>query len=84
MSAFSLDPEKLREGGVDLVISTVPLEIDFPHVCVSPIPQKQDMMVIDRALETVSASRTKEIRPKPGVLEPESGLSLKDIESLSD
>lgn len=83
MSAFSLDPEKLQEGGVDLVISTVPLEIDFPHVCVSPIPQKQDMMVIDRALETVSASRTKEIRPKPGVLEPESGLSLKDIESLT-
>lgn len=83
MSAFSLDPKKLRESGIDLVISTVPLEIDFPHVCVSPIPQTQDMVVIGRALEAISASRTQEIRPRPQAPAEEPGLTLEDIESLT-
>lgn len=83
MSAFSLKPEKLEENGIDLVISTVPLEIDFPHVCVSPIPQTQDMLVIGQALEAISTRRTGRSRQEPKA--PASGLalSLDDICSLT-
>lgn len=83
MSAFSLKPEKLEENGIDLVISTVPLEIDFPHVCVSPIPQTQDMLVIGQALEAISTRRTGRNRQEPKA--PASGLalSLDDICSLT-
>lgn len=83
MSAFSLEPQKLAESGIDLVISTVPLEIDFPFVCVSPIPQTQDLMIINQALETISTKRTTEIRPKPKAPMPELNLSFDDICSLT-
>ena len=83
MSAFSLEPEKLRESGIDLVISTVPLEINFPHVCVSPIQQTQDMMLINQALQTISTSRTRETRPKPRTPVPELNFTFDDICSLT-
>lgn len=83
MSAFSLDSQKLRESGIDLVISTVPLEIDFPSVCVSPIPQTQDMMVINQALDAISTGRTGERRPKPRIPAPELNLSFDDVCSLT-
>lgn len=83
MSAFSLEPEKLRESGIDLVISTVPLEIDFPSVCVSPIPQAQDMLVINHALDAIGRKRTEEIRPKPKSPASPLSLSLADIRSLT-
>lgn len=83
MSAFSLEPEKLRESGIDLVISTVPLEIEFPSVCVSPIPQTQDLLVIQHALEAISDRRTREIRPKPEHPAPAPDLSFSDVESLT-
>lgn len=83
MSAFSLEPEKLKKDGIDLVISTVPLEIDFPSVCVSPIPQAQDMLVLNHALEAIGRKRTEEIRPEPRTPAPELRLSLEDIGSLT-
>lgn len=83
MSAFRLEPEKLRESGIDLVISTVPLEIDFPHVCVSPIPQMQDMMILNQALDAITAGRKKEHLPKPKAPAPTWHLSFEDICSLT-
>lgn len=83
MSAFSLDPQKLKESGIDLVISTVPLEIDFPSVCVSPIPQTQDLMLINQALEAISTRRTKEEQGRTKAPSPEQKLALADIESLT-
>lgn len=83
MSAFKLDPTNLRESGIDLVISTVPLEIDFPNVCVSPIPQTQDMLVITHAIDTISRQRTQETTQKPAVPVKACPLSLHDIRSLT-
>ncbi len=83
MSAFSLEPEKLRESCIDLVISTVPLQIDFPFICVSPIPQAQDMLLITRAIESISTQRTKEIAPKAAADTQEWQMSLEDIRSLT-
>ena len=83
MSAFSLEPEKLKESGIDLVISTVPLEIDFPYVCVSPIPQTQDMMLINQALQTISTSRTGETLPKSRAPASELNFTFEDICSLT-
>ena len=65
------------------MISTVPLEINFPHVCVSPIPQTQDMMLINQALQTISTSRTRETRPKPRTPVPELNFTFDDICSLT-
>lgn len=83
MSAFSLDPKVLREKGIDLVISTVPLTIDFPSVCVSPIPQAQDMLIITNVLEAISTKRGTEESPEHRRSAPEPELTWKDIRTLT-
>lgn len=83
MSAFSLDPKVLREKGIDLVISTVPLTIDFPSVCVSPIPQAQDMLIITNVLEAISTKRGAEESPKHRRSAPELEFTWKDIRTLT-
>ncbi len=83
MSAFQLDPNSLKENGIDLVISTVPLEIDFPNVCVSPIPQTQDMLVITHAIDNISRQRSNEQVQKPAVKPKICPLSLEDVRSLT-
>lgn len=54
-STRGLSVEKLREQGIDLLVSTVPLEIDFPHVCVNTVLQGQDRAMLRDALERVQA-----------------------------
>lgn len=83
MSVFSIDPRKLRESGIDLIISTVPLEIDFPSVCVSPIPQAQDILIITHAVEKISAQRMKEDVPKIQIQKSHFDVTWKDIRSLT-
>ena len=83
MSAFSIRPEMLRENGIDLVISTVPLEIEFPSVCVSPIPQAQDMLIITHAVETISAKRERQLQPEEKNASSDLNITWKDIRSLT-
>lgn len=54
-SARGLSPEGLHRQGIDLLISTVPLDIDFPHVCVNAILQEQDRARLRGALAKVQA-----------------------------
>ena len=68
LSAFSMDPERLRNDGIDLVISTVPLNLDYPNICVSPIPQAQDILLITQTVERLCESREKlslPLQPRP-------------------
>lgn len=62
-SARALDAAQLRSAGVDLVISTVPLSLDFPQVCVNAILQQQDRT---RVLAAIDAARHAPLpRPQP-------------------
>lgn len=56
-SALRITAEQLQHDGIDLVISTVPVKIDFPVICVRPIPQAQDMLKIMQAVEQINARR---------------------------
>lgn len=47
-----LDPAALRKQGVDLIISTAALQIDYPHVRINPILQAQDRALLQDAIET--------------------------------
>lgn len=83
MSAFSLEPKLLRENEIDLVISTMPLQIDFPNICVSPIPQAQDILLITRTVDSIAAQRKGKDSSKPKAVLPSCGIELKDIRSLT-
>lgn len=64
ISAFGIDPAKLREEGIDLILSTVTLNTDFPYLCVSPILQAQDKLLLQNEIEAINRRR---IRKKTGV-----------------
>ena len=52
-SAFELDNIRLQEEGVDLVISTVKLEIAYPYIHVNPILTRQDKILLDSRIKVI-------------------------------
>lgn len=46
ISAININEDRLKEDQVDLIVSTVPLEIDFKNICVDPILSIQDKAVL--------------------------------------
>lgn len=59
-SARELDPGALQAQGVDVIVSTVPLALDFPKVCVNPILQEQDRALLRDAIEK---AQSRPLRP---------------------
>ncbi len=50
ISVFRIDTERLRRQGIDLIISTVELTVDYPWICVRPVLQAQDKRRIESML----------------------------------
>ena len=46
ISAININEDRLEEDQVDIIVSTVPLEIDFKNICVDPILSIQDKAVL--------------------------------------
>ena len=42
ISAINIDEDKLKKDEVDIIVSTVPLDIDFKNICVDPILSLHD------------------------------------------
>ena len=84
-SAFELDNIRLQEEGVDLVISTVKLEIAYPYIHVNPILTRQDKILLDSRIKVIQEqkrqSQEKEIK-EPEV-PSDSSICRKDVEFLS-
>lgn len=57
-SILELDPVTLSNKGADLIISTVPLTIDYPFVQVSPILNKQDILLLNARLDQLTNLKT--------------------------
>jgi mannitol operon transcriptional antiterminator len=83
VSAFSIRPEKLRSDGIDLVISTVPLNIDFPVVCVNPIPQAQDVMLITQTVGRIRKMRKGGSLPNQPQIVGRSPVTVASIEKMT-
>ncbi len=47
-----LDPDQLRKQRVDIIVSTVPLKIPFPHIRVNTILQESDRALLRAAMES--------------------------------
>ncbi len=57
ISAFRINPEQLREEGIDLILSTVNLTTDFPWLCVSPILQAKDRRQIESMIVSMQSQK---------------------------
>ncbi len=65
ISAFSIDKEKLRRQGIDLIISTIELHTDFPWLCVGKVLRVQDKMMLQREMETINRNRLQQKTRRP-------------------
>lgn len=46
ISALNINEDKLKKDEVDIIVSTVPLDIDFKNICVDPILSLQDKALL--------------------------------------
>lgn len=76
ISAFSINQERLRSQGIDLIISTVELHTDFPHLCVGKVLRVQDKMMLQREIESINRGRLQPKTKNPG------GMAVKDMEDI--
>lgn len=56
-SAFELDNIRLQEEGIDLIISTVKLEIAYPYLHVNPILTRQDKILLDSRIKVIQEKK---------------------------
>lgn len=73
-----LDPDALREEGIGLIISTVPLHVDFPHIIVSAVLQEKDRILLQNAVQAFrsqSAASGAQAAPHPADLRYAGALS---------
>ena len=85
-SAFELDNTRLQEEGIDLVISTVKLEIAYPYLHVNPILTRQDKILLDSRIKVLQEQKrqTQEEEIKsPETFSSDSSICRKDVEFLS-
>lgn len=64
-SAFRLDPDTLRRDGIDLILSTVDLDIKFRCIRISPILTERDKMILDTVLPAVLQQKARQDTPAP-------------------
>lgn len=64
-SIQALDPESLRQQGIDLVISTVPLQVKYPHIRINAILQDSDRAILRAVLDAARDRTAAPKAPKP-------------------
>lgn len=84
-SAFELDNIRLQSEGIDLVISTVKLEISYPYLHVNPILTRQDKILLDSRIKVLQEQKrhTQEKEIKTSETPSDSAICRKDVEFLS-
>lgn len=63
ISAFRINPEQLRQQGIDLILSTVNLTTEFPWICVSPILQATDRRQIESTIVAMQSKKRQAANP---------------------
>ena len=84
-SAFELDNIRLQAEGIDLVISTVKLEIAYPYLHVNPILTRQDKILLDSRIKVLQEQKrqAQEEEIKAPETPSDSAICRKDVEFLS-
>lgn len=57
ISALNINEDELRENEIDLIISTIGLNINYKYVCVSPILSDQDKELLKHTINNISKKK---------------------------
>ena len=81
-SAFHIEPEKLAQNDIDLIISTVRLDTTYRYIYVSPLLNRQDRMLLDSKFQLILSQKS-DRRPHAEKKVPETSFTRKDIHFVS-
>lgn len=81
-STFHIDTEMLQEEGIDLIISTIKLDIPHRSICVSPMLNRQDRMLLDSKFQLI-LSQKKDRNPHPEKAPKKPTFSRQDVHYIS-
>lgn len=57
ISAININTEKLKEQGIDFIISTVDLSVDYKYICVNPIFLEKDRILLKNFIHKMSKEK---------------------------
>lgn len=81
MSAFDIDPEKLAEQNIDLIVSTVKLDTSYRWIRVSPILAKQDKMLLNSKMKLILSQKQRQEQTARQI--PAAPLTRDNVEYIS-
>lgn len=90
ISAINIDEEKLKNYGVDFIISTVELDINYKHICLNPMFLQKDRIKLKEFVHRYSKNRIfkkiikKELKCDKDKIKEISGLGTEIISILED
>lgn len=86
ISSINIDTEKLKDEGIDFIISTVGLKVDYKYIRVNTIITEQDKMLIeDNIRRVLKRKKYEKITEKHDVknVKDKIRISRKDIDEIS-
>lgn len=57
ISAINIDTDKLKSEGIDFIISTVELDVDYQHICLNPMFLQKDKIKLKEFIHRYSKNR---------------------------
>ena len=57
ISAINIDTDKLKNEGIDFIISTVELDVDYKHICLNPMFLQKDKIKLKEFIHRYSKDR---------------------------
>ncbi|MDO4535236.1 MAG: BglG family transcription antiterminator [Clostridium perfringens] len=82
ISSINIDVDKLKEDGVDFIISTVELKVDYKYIRVNAIITKQDKMLIEDNIRRVLKKKKYEKIAKKNYIENDT-KNIKEIPKIN-
>lgn len=87
ISSINIDTKKLKEDGIDFIISTVELKVDYKYIRVNTIITEQDKMLIEDNIRRILKKKKYErITEKCGIkdVKENSRISRENIKEISE
>lgn len=84
LSALRLDTEKLQQEGIDLIISTMELNVKYRYVRVNPILTERDRMLLSAVLDTLHRQKPVREQSPPQAAARLTPQDIRFISALGD
>ncbi|MGL4789809.1 MAG: BglG family transcription antiterminator, partial [Anaerotignaceae bacterium] len=59
LSVMNIDIDGLKSGNIDLILSTVELEVEYTAICINPMLTERDSMLISATLDSIKKDKEK-------------------------